>query len=75
VHDHETNAEWRMQFVWSPFEAAYLIVYLDHEYKKTIIGVPDWENVWIMARDPQMSEDEYQPMPSHAASLGYDVLK
>jgi lipocalin len=41
VHEHETNAEWRMQFVWPPFEAAYLIVYPDHEYKKTIIGVPD----------------------------------
>jgi apolipoprotein D and lipocalin family protein len=74
VHDHETNAEWRMQFVW-PFEAAYLIVYLDYEYEKTIIGVPDRENIWIMSRDPQMSDAEYQRMLSHAASLGYDVAK
>ena len=74
VHDHETNAEWRMQFLW-PFKAAYLIVYLDHEYEKTIIGVPDRENIWIMSRDPQMSEDEYQRMLSHAARLGYDVAK
>jgi apolipoprotein D and lipocalin family protein len=28
VHNRETNAEWRMRFVW-PFKAAYLIVYLD----------------------------------------------
>ncbi len=74
VHDHATNAEWRMQFLW-PFEAVYLIVYLDPEYQETIIGVPDRKNVWIMARDPQMSEAEYQRLLSHAASLGYDVAK
>ena len=74
VHDHETNAEWRMQFFW-PFEAAYLIVYLDREYQKTIIGVPDRNHVWIMSRDPQMSEAEYQRMLTHTASLGYDVAK
>ena len=40
VHDHDTNAEWRMQFLW-PFKAAYLIVYVDQDYQKTIVGVPD----------------------------------
>ena len=74
VHDHETNAEWRMQFLW-PFEAAYLIVYLDQEYQKTIIGVPDRSNVWIMSRDPQMSEADYERMLSYAAGFGYDVAK
>jgi len=74
VHDRETNAEWRMQFLW-PFEAAYLIVYLDPEYHQTIIGVPDRSHVWIMSRDPEMSEAEYQRMLSYAASLGYDAAK
>lgn len=74
VHDHETNAEWRMQFLW-PFRSAYLIVYLDQEYQKTIIGVPDRSNVWIMSRDPQMGDAEYRRMLSHAAGLGYDVAK
>jgi apolipoprotein D and lipocalin family protein len=74
VYDHDTNAEWRMQFVW-PFKAAYLIVYLDQEYQKTIIGVPDRGNIWIMSRNPKMSEAEYQRMLSYAASLGYDVAK
>ena len=55
VHDEETNAEWRMQIVW-PFKAAYLIVYLDDDYQKTIIGVPDRKHVWIMSRDPELSE-------------------
>jgi apolipoprotein D and lipocalin family protein len=74
VYDHDTNAEWRMQFLW-PFKAAYLIVYLDQEYQRTIIGVPDRNNLWIMSRTPQMSEAEYQRMLSYAASLGYDVAR
>ena len=74
VHDEETNAEWRMQFVW-PFKAAYLIVYLDPDYRRTIIGVPNRNHVWIMSRDPQMSEAEYQKMLELTASLGYEVAR
>ena len=72
VYDEETNAEWRMQFLW-PFKAAYLIVYLDEAYEKTIIGVPDRKYVWIMSRDPNLSEADYQEMLDRVESLGYDV--
>ncbi|MDH3207676.1 MAG: lipocalin family protein [Gemmatimonadota bacterium] len=74
VYDEETNAEWRMQFLW-PFKAAYLILYLDQDYQKTIIGVPDRNNVWIMSRDPQMSDAEYERMLDYAASVGYATGK
>ena len=72
VYNEETNAEWRMQFLW-PFKAAYLILYLDQGYQKTIIGVPDRSHVWIMSRDPQVREVEYQRMLNYAASLGFEV--
>ncbi len=52
-----------------------LFVYLDQDYQKTIVGVPDRNNVWIMSREPQMSDAEYQRMLSFAVSLGYDVAK
>jgi apolipoprotein D and lipocalin family protein len=74
VHDEATNAEWRMQFLW-PFKSAFLIVYLDQDYQQTIIGVPDRSNVWIMSRDPQMSDADYQEMLDYVASLGYDIEK
>lgn len=72
VYDEESNAEWRMQFLW-PFKSAYLILYLDQDYEKTIIGVPNRSHLWIMSRHPQMSEAEYQRMLDYAASLGYEV--
>ena len=58
VHNQETKAEWRMQFVW-PFKAAYLIVYLDDSYETTIIGVPDRGYAWIMARTKTLPEKRY----------------
>ena len=74
VHNKETNAEWRMQFLW-PFKAAYLIVYLDEDYQRTIVGVPDRKYVWIMSRDPELSDAEYQELLDHAARVGYDSDK
>lgn len=71
VHDEETNAEWRMQFLW-PFEAAYLIVYLDEDYRRTIIGVPNRKYVWIMSRDPELSNADYDELLDHVARIGYD---
>jgi len=72
VYDDETNAEWRMQFVW-PFKAAYLILYLDPDYQRTLVGVPDRNNLWIMSRDAEMTDAEYQSLLGSAAALGYDV--
>ena len=55
VPDDGTDAGWRKQFLW-PFEAAFLIVYLDQEYQEIMTAVRDRNHVWIMSRDPQMSE-------------------
>jgi len=74
VHDEETNAEWRMQFLW-PFKSAYLIVYLDEDYRNTVVGVPDRKHVWIMSRHPDLSDAEYGELLKQVGSLGYDVEK
>jgi len=74
IHDRETNAEWRMQFIW-PFKAAYLIVHLDDDYERTIIGVPDRGHAWIMARTPSIPADEYQALVGRLVELGHDVSK
>lgn len=72
VHNEETNAEWRMQFVW-PFKAAYLIVHLDEDYQQTIIGVPDRGHAWIMARTPSIPEEEYQALVDLLVEMGHDI--
>ena len=74
VHNRETNAEWRMQFVW-PFKAAYLIAYLDADYETTVIGVPDRDYVWIMARSKTIPEARYQELVKWLTDNGHDVTK
>ena len=74
VYNDETNAEWRMQFL-GPFKAAYLIVYLDEKYQRTIIGVPNRKYVWIMSRDPELGDADYQELLDHVARVGYDREK
>ncbi len=74
VYNTETNAEWRMQFLW-PFKSAYLIAYLADDYSSTIIGVPNRDYIWIMARSPDISDADYQKLLDISAAAGYDLDK
>jgi len=74
VYNKETNAEWRMQFVW-PFKATYLIAYLDDTYETTIIGVPDRGYVWIMSRSKTLPEARYNELVKWLVDNGHDVSK
>jgi len=68
----ESNAIWGMQFVW-PIKADYRIIYLDDDYKVTVIGRNKRDYVWIMARNPEIPEQEYQEILKMLASVGYDT--
>lgn len=72
VGDDGSNAIWGMQFIW-PIRADYRIVYLDRDYRNTIIGRVKRDYVWIMSRTPQIPDDEYRELVRHVADLGYDV--
>lgn len=74
IHNRETNAEWRMQFLW-PFKSAYLIAYLDESYQTTIVGVPDRDLVWIMARSKTLPEARYQELVKWLGDNGHDLTK
>ncbi len=71
VHDEETNAEWRMQFIW-PFKAEYIIFDLSPDYERTIIAHPNRKYAWIMARSPQISDAQYESMVRKLEAEGFD---
>ena len=66
------NAVWGMQFVW-PIKADYRIAWLDSGYRMTVIGREDRDYVWIMAREPQIPEAEYDALVAFVDSQGYDT--
>ncbi|MBT8115496.1 MAG: lipocalin family protein, partial [Arenicella sp.] len=65
---------WGMQFLW-PFKMDYRIVYLDKDYNNVIIGREARDYVWIMSRQPTMSDNEYSLLTAKVEALGYDTGK
>lgn len=74
VANKDTNAHWKMQFVW-PLSSDYLIVRLDPDYGTTVISVPGKNLIWIMSRSAIMSDESYQSIVDDLAADGYSVEK
>lgn len=74
VIDKENNSTWGMRFIW-PFQAEYLITYLNDDYSQTIIGRNKRDYFWIMSRSPEIAETDYQYMLSMLKEQGYDINK
>jgi apolipoprotein D and lipocalin family protein len=74
IKDTKSNALWGMRFIW-PIKADYRIVYLDDAYSQTIVARQSRDYVWIMARTPSISEQDYEQLVSFVESIGYDVSK
>jgi len=74
IRDRKSNAVWGMQFVW-PFKAEYRIIFLADDYSKTVIGRSKRDYVWIMAREPAISDEEYDAILSFLQDQGYDIKK
>jgi len=72
IVDKQSNALWGMQFIW-PLKGDFRIVYLDDDYQNTIIGREARDYVWIMSRQPQISDADYKKLRNFIGSLGYDV--
>lgn len=68
----EDNAEWAMQFLW-PFKGEFLVIYLDDDYEQTVIGRTKRDYVWIMAREPEMTDADYEQIVAFLDDRGYDI--
>jgi apolipoprotein D and lipocalin family protein len=74
IRDKKSNAVWGMQFVW-PFKAEYRIIFLSEDYSKTVIGRSKRDYVWIMAREPVISDEDYDAILGFLQEQGYDINK
>jgi apolipoprotein D and lipocalin family protein len=74
VPDSANPAVWGMQFIW-PIKADYRIVYVSEDYQRTIIGREKRDNVWIMARTPQIADADFQDLRGRVGREGYDLSK
>jgi apolipoprotein D and lipocalin family protein len=63
-----------MQFIW-PFKAEYRIIYLSEDYSTTVIGRTKRDYVWIMAREPAISDEQYAFILVLLQGQGYELEK
>jgi apolipoprotein D and lipocalin family protein len=82
VVDAKTNARlevrfdnWFSVFIPSQPQGNYWILYLDEGYRTVIVGTPDRETLWIMARTPAIDEARYTELVGIARSMGFDTDK
>lgn len=74
VHNEETGADWRMQFIW-PFKSEYLIIHLADDYSTTVVARTRRDYAWIMARSPSLTGETYEPLAALLNDRGYDISK
>lgn len=59
---------------WIPFtKGDYWILKLDPDYRLSLVGDPDRKFLWLLAREPKVSDAEKAEYLSHAQAIGYDL--
>jgi len=58
-------------FLTSSDEGNYWILRVDPEYRHAVVGTPDREYLWILARTPDLPEDTYQDLVAFSQRLGF----
>jgi apolipoprotein D and lipocalin family protein len=66
------NSKLKVQFFW-PFKGDYWIIDLADDYSYAVVGSPDRESLWILARTPQLDETIYARLLSGITAKGFDV--
>lgn len=78
VVDAATNAKLKVSFLpawirWTGIgRGDYWVLYLSPDYRLAIVGEPSREYLWILARTPTLSEQEYQALMPKIRAAGYD---
>jgi apolipoprotein D and lipocalin family protein len=58
-----------------PKEGNYWILHVDENYQEAIVGTPDRKYLWLLARTPKVSEQNYAALVARANQLGYDTSR
>ncbi len=59
---------------WAPgVWADYWVIALDPEYRWAMVGGPSRKYLWILSREPRMSQARFDALRAEAAARGYPV--
>jgi apolipoprotein D and lipocalin family protein len=66
------NTKLKVTFLW-PFYFDMWILYASDNYQTSIIGSPNYKNLYISSRKPKISEKEFDKLIKIAKQKGYDT--
>lgn len=69
-----TNAEGRITFL-PPLWQDFSIVFLDEDYRHSVIAHPSRNYAWVFSREPRMSDSAYQAALAALADNGFDITR
>lgn len=81
IEDARTNAKLKVRFApaalsWLPFVwGDYWIIGLADDYSWAVVGSPNREYLWILARSPELDEKQYTTATRIAADNGFDISR
>ena len=64
-------AKLRVQFFW-PFRSDYWILAVDDLYQWAVVGDPSRESLWLLSRQPQISEAQKEKLLEIVRQKGFD---
>jgi apolipoprotein D and lipocalin family protein len=68
------NARLKVQFFW-PFRGKYWIIDLADDYSYAVVGHPNREYLWILARQPHMDSAVYNGIIERVRENGFDIRR
>ena len=70
----ETNSKLKVSF-FRPFYGDYWVLILDENYEYAVVGTPNREYLWILARDNKLPLKIQNDILEKLPSLGFDISK
>lgn len=70
--DPKSNARLKVTFFW-PFRGDYWIIDLGKEYEYAVVGAPNRQYLWILARQPVLGDAIYKGILEKLTTQGFAV--
>jgi apolipoprotein D and lipocalin family protein len=74
VEPGSNGARWSVHLL-GPITVKQLTLYVDPDYRYTILGYPDKSLGWIFARTPEIDDATYQDLLARLDQMGYDTSR
>lgn len=60
---------------FGPFYSDYRVLMLDEDYEYALVGGKNDKYLWILSRNPELEDEDYDKILTEASRRGYDISR